>query len=76
MTNKLPKEWLEGGIWRKKAILTLFRWAGTQENPWIITDEKIASALSKICDAYFGDMTDYTMTANCGVVCIVSTVHI
>ena len=34
--------------------MTLFCWTGTQENPWIISDKKIAAVLSKICEAYFG----------------------
>ena len=74
--DKFPKEWLENSIWRKKAIPTLFYWAGIQENPWVISDEKIAEVLTKICDASFSNSIDYMMTTNCEAVCIISTVQI
>lgn len=74
--DKLPKEWLLNGIWHKKVIPALFYWAGTQENPWILSDEKITDALAKIYDAYFGNTTEYTMTFNCEAVCIVSILYL
>jgi hypothetical protein len=62
--NKLPKEWLEDGVWRKRIIPSIFRWAGIQENPWVISDEKIADALTKMCDAQFGDVAEHPITPN------------
>ncbi|KIM89612.1 hypothetical protein PILCRDRAFT_84589 [Piloderma croceum F 1598] len=47
--NKLPKEWLKDGIWRKRIIPSMFHWAGIQENTWVIPDEHITDALTKIC---------------------------
>jgi hypothetical protein len=71
--DKLPKEWLEDGVWRKKIIPCIFRWAGIQENPWVIPDEKIADALTKICDMHFGDVAGHPITPNSEPVRLAST---
>ena len=70
--NKLPKEWLEDGVWCKRIIPSLFHWAGIQENPWVMSDESIADALTKICEAHFGDLTEYPITPNSEPIRIVS----
>jgi len=70
--NKLLKEWLKDGVWRKRIIPSIFRWAGIQENPWVIPDEKIADALTKICDVHFGDLAENPITPNSEPIRIVS----
>ena len=70
--NKLPKEWLKDGLWCKQIIPSMFRWAGVQENPWVISDESIAAMLTKICEAHFGDITEYPIMPNSEPVCILS----
>src|SRR5882724_4370884 len=73
----LPTEWLEDGTWHKKAISTLFRWAGIQGYPWRISESNIAHAFTLICNEYFGHSAEYdTITSNCKVVCIVSVLHL
>jgi hypothetical protein len=70
--NKLPKEWLEDGVWRKRIIPCIFCWAGIQENPWVISDEKIADVLTKICDMHFSDVAGHPITPNSEPVRLVS----
>jgi hypothetical protein len=50
----------------------MFRWAGIQENTWVISDESIADALTKICEAHFGDLTEYPITPNSEPIRVVS----
>ena len=54
---------------------SIFCWAGIQENPWVISDEKIADALTKICDVHFGDLAENPITPNSEPVRIVSVQH-
>jgi len=73
----LPTEWLKDGMWHKKAIPTLFHWAGIQGDPWRISESKIAHALTLICNEYFGHSAEYdTITSNCKVVHIISVLHL
>jgi hypothetical protein len=67
----LPKEYLEGGVWRKRVISTLFRWAGTQPNPWIMPDVKVVDALEKICDAYYDQSIQLAITTTSTAFCLV-----
>ena len=66
--NKL---WLKDGLWRKRIIPSIFRWASIQENPWIVADEKITDTLTKICEAHFGDL-EHPITSDSEPIRIVS----
>lgn len=50
--DDLPKSCHINNTWRGRVIPTLFRWAGTQPNPWSIPDSNITEALKIICDVY------------------------
>jgi hypothetical protein len=52
----MPPEALLDNAWRSKAILTLFQWAGTQCDPWILGDTNIHDALRNICEAVYGNL--------------------
>jgi hypothetical protein len=52
----MPPEALLDNAWRNKVISTLFQWAGTQCDPWILGDTNIRNALRSISEAVYGDL--------------------
>jgi hypothetical protein len=53
--SQLPAECHEGGLWTKRVLPTLFRWAGHQPTPFTISEAKILEALRIICRAIYGE---------------------
>jgi hypothetical protein len=62
--DNLPKECQEDGIWRKRVIPTVYRWAGIQPNAWIIPDEELIEAFQIMCDAYYNGVIELSITTN------------
>lgn len=52
----MPPEALLDNAWRNRVIPTLFQWAGTQPNPWVLGDLNIRNTLVSIGQAVYGDL--------------------
>lgn len=52
----MPREALLDNAWRSKVIPTLFQWAGTRRDPWILGDSNIRDAIRTIAEAVYGDL--------------------
>jgi hypothetical protein len=52
----MPAEALLNNTWRNKVIPTLFQWAGTQCDPFVLGDSNIRDALLTIGRAVYGDL--------------------
>lgn len=52
----MPAEAHINNAWRNKVIPTLYQWAGTQSDPWILGDSSLRDALRAIGEAVYGDL--------------------
>jgi hypothetical protein len=52
----MPAEAHINNVWRNKVIPTLYQWAGTQSDPWILGDSGLCDALWAIGEAVYGDL--------------------
>lgn len=54
--SDLPDECHHNNAWCAKVIPTLFEWAGTQPQPFALSDQSIRDALLAITQAIYGDL--------------------